>query len=214
MKRYVSLILGVWLFGCQQADQQAQSLPFYNTPDFTPLWLAHNNPKADSLHHLAGFAFQNQNNQTITEQTVKGKIHVADFFFTRCPGLCPRLTKSMSEVQAAFRNDPKVMLLSYSVTPDRDSVAQLRQYATKHQIIDGKWHLLTGNRASIYQLARQSYFADENLGVQKGEADFLHTENLLLIDQKLRIRGIYNGTLPLEIQQLIEDIRVLEKEGD
>ena len=214
MKCYFSLLISVWLLGCQQADQQAPGLPFYNTPDFTPRWLTSNDPKADTLHHLSGFAFQNQNNQTITEQTVKGKIHVADFFFTRCPGLCPRLTRSMSEVQAAFRNDPQVLLLSYSVTPDRDSVAQLRQYATKHQIIDGKWHLLTGNRASIYQLARQSYFADENLGVQKGEADFLHTENLLLIDQKLRIRGIYNGTLPLEIQQLIEDIRVLEKESD
>jgi len=88
----------------------------------------------------------------------------------------------------------------------------LRNYATKNQIIDNKWHLLTGDKKQIYQLARKSYFADENLGVQKGENDFLHTENFILVDKNLHIRGIYNGTLSLEIEQLIKDIRTLEKE--
>lgn len=118
----------------------------------------------------------------------------------------------MKVVQDSFQHDKNFIIASYSVMPDRDSVPMLRSYATKNQIIDNKWHLLTGDKKQIYQLARKSYFADENLGVQKGENDFLHTENFILVDKNLHIRGIYNGTLSLEIEQLIKDIQALEKE--
>jgi protein SCO1/2 len=186
-------------------------LPYYHTPDFTPLWTS-DKSKLDTLHTLAPFSFTDQKGVQVTADQLRGKIHVANFFFTFCPGLCPRLTQNMKEVQTAFKNDAAVKLMSYSVMPERDSVAVLRRYADEHHIPDKQWHLLTGEKKAIYETARRSYFADENLGVQKGENDFLHTENFILVDKHLRIRGIYNGTLPLEIKQLIEDIKTLKQE--
>lgn len=197
------------LTGCKTDSPKEEHLPYYNTADFTPLWLAEGDERISRLHQLSSFSFTDQNNKAVSDKTVRGKIHVASFFFTSCPGLCPRLTHSMAEIQAAFLDNPQVVLLSYSVTPERDSVPALRAYATKHQVMDSKWHLLTGDHDAIYKLARKSYFADENIGVQKGENDFLHTENLILVDEELHIRGIYNGTLPLDVQQLIQDINTL-----
>jgi len=164
-KIWVACLL--FITACQPKSNTTEPLPYYNSPDFSPIWVNSTDARPDSLHRLAAFSFRNQNNKLVSEQTVKGKIHVADFFFTRCPGLCPRLTQSMSEIQAAFRTDPGVLLVSYSVTPERDSVPQLRQYATQHQVIDGKWHLLTGDHDAIYRLARKSYFADEKPGCAK-----------------------------------------------
>lgn len=210
MKTHYLVFIVICLVGCTLKEKESISLPYYHTPDFTPIWTSEKT-QLDTLHRLAPFSFTNQNGVQIASEQLKGKIHVANFFFTFCPGLCPRLTQSMKEVQAAFKGDSKVMLMSYSVLPERDSAAVLRRYADEHKIMDEKWHLLTGNKKAIYETARGSYFADENLGVQKGENDFLHTENFILIDQDLYIRGIYNGTLPLEIKQLIEDIKVLEK---
>ncbi len=208
MKHIMSLCLCILLFSCQQTTK-VEALPYFNTSDFTPIWTTEKS-KLNTLHTLAHFEFTNQNGKKITQNNFREKIHVANFFFTICPSLCPRLMNNMQEVQQAFKNDKNVLIASYSVTPEIDSVAALRRYATVHGIIDNKWHLLTGNKKQIYETARKSYFADENLGVQKGENDFLHTENFILIDQNLHIRGIYNGTLPLDIQQLIADIKSLE----
>ena len=118
----------------------------------------------------------------------------------------------MMTIQKEFKNDKNVLIASYSVMPERDSVSVLRNYANTHNILDDKWQLLTGDKKEIYKIARHSYFADEKLGIQKGENDFLHTENFILVDKNLHIRGIYNGTLPLDIEQLIKDIRELERE--
>lgn len=212
MKKLLILLVGLISWACNSpTPENAQTLPYYHTADFTPHWLTQNT-KLDTLHALSAFRFLNQNGKTVTENTFKGKIHIANFFFTFCPGLCPRLTKSMQEVQEAFQGNPDVLLASYSVTPYRDSVSVLRQYATTHKVQDNKWHLLTGDKKAIYQTARKSYFADENIGTKLDENDFLHTENFILVDKNLHIRGIYNGTLQLDIQQLIEDIKLLEQE--
>lgn len=119
---------------------------------------------------------------------------------------------NLKAVEKAFQNDDKVLLVSLSVTPERDSVTQLNAYAKNNQIKADKWHLLTGNKTDIYQTARRSYFVDENIGTELGENDFLHTENVILVDKNLQIRGIYNGSLPLEITHLIEDIKILKRE--
>lgn len=214
MKNILLFISIVFLFfSCDSSQKEAQEegLPYYHTPDFTPIWITEKS-QIDTLHQLADFSFLNQNGEKITLETFRGKIHVANFFFTICPTLCPRLTSSMKEIQKAMKDDKNVCLASYSVTPDRDSVSVLRRFANANAVIDGKWHLITGNKKAIYEIARKSYFADENIGVQKGENDFLHTENFILIDKNLHIRGVYNGTLPLEIEHLIEDIKILEKE--
>nr|WP_240625846.1 SCO family protein [Spirosoma pollinicola] len=122
------------------------------------------------------------------------------------------MTNLLKAVQDTFRNEPKVQLLSFSVTPWLDSVPQLRRYAKSKGINSTKWHLLTGNRSRIYDLARKSYFAEEAIGFTKDSSEFLHTEHLILVDQTRRIRGIYNGTLPLDIDKLIADIQTLLKE--
>ena len=137
---------------------------------------------------------------------------VADFFFTACPGICPRLTKSMGVIQAAFQDNESVVLLSHSVTPDIDSIPRLKAYAISHHVQSSQWHLLTGDRKEIYAIARHGYFADEETGLKKGPDEFLHTENFILIDPLRRIRGVYNGTNPAEVERLIEDIKILKNE--
>jgi protein SCO1/2 len=221
MKAYIIAGL-LCCFGgaCNQQQQPAPAkalaeqpgLPFYIAPDFTPLWIKEGSSRLDSIHHIPAFSFTDQLGDTITERTVQDKIYVADFFFTSCPGICPRLTKNLALVQAAFKNDTGVVLLSHSVTPEKDNAAVLKRYALNYGVMDHKWHLLTGNRDSIYEIARKSYFADEDLGQQLGSNDFLHTENVLLIDGKRRIRGIYKGTSPLEMENLVRDIKTLQKE--
>lgn len=213
MKNIFFLIICFVFFSCsiKQKKEDKNGLPYYHTADFTPVWLT-DKSQLDTLHALANFEFTNQNNQKITQDTFKGKIHVMNCFFTICPSLCPKIMGNMKVVQDSLKNDKNFIIASYSVMPDRDSVATLRSYATDNQIIDNKWHLLTGSKKQIYEIARKSYFADENIGVQKGVNDFLHTENFILVDKNLHIRGIYNGTLQLEIEQLIKDIRALENE--
>ena len=215
MKIPVSIIIFLFTFiACtskQASTTTDEGLPYFHTADFTPIWITEKS-QLDTLHKLSNFEFTNQNNQKITVQNLKGKIHVASFFFTICPSLCPKIMGNMKQVQEAFKTDKNVLITSYSVMPDHDSVPALREYANKNRIIDNKWQLLTGDKSQIYKIARKSYFADENLGVQKGENNFLHTENFILVDKNLHIRGIYNGTLQLEIEQLIKDIKSLEKE--
>lgn len=190
-----------------------KSLPFYNGPDFTPVWFDALSDVPATMHRIPAFSFTDQNGHTVTEKTVANKIYIADFFFTSCPGICPKLSKNLKLVQDAFKDDPQVVLLSHSVTPDKDNPTVLKRYAVNYGVIDNKWYLLTGNKDSIYTIARKSYFADEDLGLQKDSNDFLHTENMLLIDTKRRIRGIYKGTSPAEIQNMIADIQTLKTES-
>jgi protein SCO1 len=202
------------LLACQPQKVADDALPYYNTPDFTPIWLT-NPAEADQEipHRIASFALRDQTGQLITEATVANKIHVASFFFTACPTICPKLTNQLKAVQDSFSREPTVKMLSFSVMPWADSVGQLHRYAQRKGINATKWHLLTGNRSQIYTLARRSYFAEEAIGFTKDSTEFLHTEHVLLIDQNRRIRGVYNGTLPLEIDKLIEDVRVLLNNG-
>lgn len=192
--------------------RQADTLPFFNTAEFTPEWISHDSPSYTGIHRVPAFAFVDQEGDTITDKTIEGHITVVDFFFTICPGICPRLTKSMGDVQKVFESDDAVTLLSHSVTPDMDNVDRLKVYAEAHHINSSKWHLLTGDRAKIYNIARHGYFADEETGLRKSDNEFLHTENFILIDGMRRIRGVYNGTNPAEVARLIEDIQILKKE--
>ncbi|UFH55102.1 SCO family protein [Spirosoma sp. KNUC1025] len=199
---------------CTQHDGISK-LPYYNTPTFTPIFVDSEKDLAAKVPHTIGkFSLRNQNGVVISEKDIEGKIHVADFFFTSCGVICPRMTKSMKLVQQAFVDDETLVLLSYSVTPWIDSVARLKTYSLTNGISSKNWHLLTGKKADIYQLARRSYFAEEELGFSKDSTEFLHTEHILLVDKRKRIRGIYNGTLVLDMQQLIADIKTLQKESD
>ncbi|RIV35519.1 SCO family protein [Flagellimonas lutimaris] len=160
-------------------------------------------------HKVADFSLVNQNGDTITQENYKDKIYVADFFFTTCLTICPIMTKNMGEVQEAIKDDPNIMLLSHSVTPQIDTVAQLKRYALEKGVIDSKWNLVTGDKKQIYELARKSYLAVKTDG-DGGPFDMVHTENFILVDKEKRIRGFYDGTNREDIKRLLEDIKILE----
>lgn len=207
------LILLLCTMGCA-APPANNRLPFYNTPNFTPVWLNPDDNGYTAIHTIAHFSLTNQLGQTITNRQTAGKIYVANFFFASCGSICPKMMGNLADVEQAFIKDNKVLLLSHSVTPGRDSVPVLLKYAADHHINNKKWWLLTGNKDSIYRLARKAYFADEVIGFNKTADEFLHTENVVLIDQKGRIRGVYNGTLKLEMVNLINHIKLLEGENE
>lgn len=162
-------------------------------------------------HHIADFSLINQNGDTVTQDNYKDKIYVADFFFTTCQTICPIMTNHMVEIQNSLMQDTEVMLLSHSVTPEIDTVAQLKRYAIKKGVNDKKWNLVTGNRKQIYHLARKSYLAVKTTG-DGGPFDMVHTENFMLIDKKRQIRGFYDGTNPEDIEKLLNDIIILKEE--
>lgn len=156
-------------------------------------------------HHISDFALVDQLGRTITLADVKDRIIVADFFFTTCATICPKMTTQMERVQEAYKADDRVVILSHSVTPEMDSIPVLADYAALHRADPARWHFLTGDRKQIYALARRSYFAclDEGDG---GPQDFVHTENFVLVDAQRRIRGFYDGTNPTDVDRLIGDI--------
>ena len=162
-------------------------------------------------HKIADFSLINQNGDTITQEIYKNKIYVADFFFTTCQTICPIMTDNMVDIQKEIKNDEEVLLLSHSVTPQIDSVAQLKRYAIKKGVIDSKWNLVTGDKGEIYRLARKSYLAVKDDGMSD-DYGMVHTENFMLIDKKRQIRGYYDGTKKDEIKRLLKDLKTLKKE--
>ena len=168
----------------------------------------------DSIHHvkkyhkISNFSLTNQNGETVTEENYHNKIYVADFFFTTCPSICPIMTENMFYIQEKTVNKD-ILLVSYSVTPEIDSVAQLKKYAIEKGVDDSRWNLLTGEKKDIYELARKSYLVAKNNG-DGGKYDMIHTENFVLIDKEKRIRGFYDGTNKEEMDKLLNDIQILE----
>lgn len=216
MKNNILLILSIIsLIACNKSQSnksRVETLPFFDEATFKPHWIAPNDKALDTFHKISPFRLTNQEGVAITEETFKDKIYVADFFFTVCPGICPKMTSNMMLLQEEFLTDDEVLLISHSVTPEQDSVPVLKQYAEDKGILSQKWHLVTGKQEEIYKLGRQEYFVEEDLGTNKEEDEFLHTENFVLIDKNRHIRGIYNGLNKTSINQLIADIKTLKNE--
>lgn len=162
-------------------------------------------------HRIADFKLINQNGDTITQEDYRDCIYIADFIFTTCPSICPKMTENMGLLQDKIREDPQIKLLSHSVTPEMDSVPILKAYARAKGVIDAKWNLVTGDKKQIYALARKSYLAVKNDG-DGGPFDMIHTENFILVDPLRRIRGFYDGTSPEAMDALLEDIALLKAE--
>ncbi|MEH6406130.1 MAG: SCO family protein [Leeuwenhoekiella sp.] len=161
-------------------------------------------------HRIADFKLVNQNGDTITQADYDGKIYVADFFFTTCQTICPIMTDHMKQIQEKLKDDDEVKLLSHTVIPETDTVAQLKRYAIEKGVDDSKWNLVTGPKKEIYDLARKSYLAVKTQG-NGDKYDMIHTENFMLIDREKRIRGFYDGTDPEAIEKLLNDIETLKK---
>ncbi|AZQ45136.1 SCO family protein [Nonlabens ponticola] len=195
----------------QYALTPEKQLAVLQPDQFDPTLVDDSKVFVKKYHEIAPFKLVNQNGDTITDEFYDDKIYVADFFFTVCPGICPIMTENMTLLQEEFKNDPEVLLLSHSVTPEQDSVSVLRAYADKKGVIDDKWNLVTGDRKEIYDLARKSYLAAKK-NKFGGEYAMIHTENFMLVDKEGRLRGrSYDGTKKEEIDALIEDIYILKE---
>lgn len=207
MKNYFLIIALFVFFSCKE---NTRKLPYYNTADFTPMWEM---PDKNSFHAIRPFNLHDQEGKPFTENGLEDKISVANFFFTSCPGICPKMAVSMLDLQKEFSYEPDVQLISHSVTPDKDSIPVLKKYATDKGVQYNKWKLLTGTVSEIYDLGRKFYFVEEDLGVNSDTSVFLHTENFVLVDKKRHIRGIYNSLDNNSMAALKEDIKVLKREG-
>ena len=216
MFRIVFLIsISLFAFGCAAKKSESIKLPYYNEPDFTPIFISDEQGLQDRITHtISDFSFLNQDSLPITQQVFEDKIHVANFIFTSCGSICPVMTKNLKTVHDFFKNDNDLVFLSFSVTPWIDKPFRLKKYTENNLVVSPNWHFLTGTKSDIYQIARQSYFAEEDIGFSKDSSDFLHTEHFVLVDKTKRIRGVYNGTLALEMQHLIVDIKNLKNEQD
>ena len=176
---------------------------------------------SDTVYHtISGFSLLNQDSNQVSEKIFKGKIHVANFFFTTCGTICPKMSSEMMRVQHAFEKDTNVVIVSYTVDPEHDTPLVLKEYASQHNAIKNKWFFLTGDKKTIYDLARNSYYLVAGEG-DGGPEDFIHSEMFTLIDKEGRIRGgkdkrgnmlTYDGTNILDVNRLIEDIAVLKLE--
>tara|TARA_S200000501_G_scaffold208959_1_gene196240 strand:- start:141 stop:785 length:645 start_codon:yes stop_codon:yes gene_type:complete len=197
------------MFGCSNINEN--SIPYYDSPDFTPHFLNQKQAETRIFHTIPEFTLTDQYNNDFIFSKSKNSLHVANFIFTTCSDICPNMTSNMKLVEKAFFNDSLVKILSFSVTPWIDTPRKLFEYANFYDIKTNNWFLLTGDKSKIYDLARRSYFAEEDFGFSRDSTVFLHTEHFILVDQNRKIRGIYNGTLELETRQLIKDISALKE---
>ncbi|EOR95882.1 electron transport protein SCO1/SenC [Arcticibacter svalbardensis MN12-7] len=204
------------LYSCNHSEKvitnKKETLPFYNTADFDAEWIDEKDSSYKKIHTIDSFSLQSQLGNVITKDSLDGNIYVANFFFSICPSICPKMTNNFKTLQDSFINNKQIKLVSFSVMPWVDSVKVLNEYAKRNHINPSKWYLLTGDKEEIYHLARTSFFAEKGLGLQKNSDEFLHTESMLLIDKKGRIRGIYNATQKPDIERVVDDIKVLMKE--
>ena len=197
----------VYLF--YNALQPKKVLPVFQPSMVNPELVDSTVQYVKKYHTISDFSLTNQNGRTITQDNYKGKIYIADFFFTTCPTICPIMTKNMAEIQDKIKDQEDVLLLSHSVTPEIDSVAQLKKYALEKGVDDAKWNLVTGDKKQIYDLARKSYLAVKTEG-DGGAFDMIHTENFILVDKARQVRGFYDGTNPKEIERLMADLEILK----
>ena len=215
LKRYAPIVLTMTVFSAfvvssfYYVNKPIETLPIYSPSMVSKELVEENIQFIKKYHKIKDFSMKNQNGETITQEFYNDKIYVADFFFTTCPTICPIMTENMGYIQEKIKNDSDVLLLSFSVTPEIDSVEQLKKYALEKNVIDSKWNLVTGNKKDIYNLARTSYLVAKTNG-DGGKYDMIHTENFVLVDKEKRIRGFYDGTNANEMDQLLNDIKILK----
>lgn len=217
MKRYKWILLafvGVWVAGMivvYPMLKKQQRLKVFQPADVNPNLVDIDMQRTAKAHRIAEFKLVDQTGDTVTNTDFDGHIYVADFFFTTCPSICPKMTANLSDLAALYKNDSDIMFLSHTVTPQIDSVPVLAAYGQLHRADPSKWKLVTGSKKHIYELARRSYFAVTTEG-DGGDQDFIHTENFVLVDKERKIRGFYDGTSKQDMERLQKDIAILRYE--
>lgn len=202
---FVVMTVAVAALLVTDAVSAAPPLPFYDSADLSPRWTR----SVD--HHIADFNLVTQGGRPITRADLLGRVHVASFIYTHCAGVCPSMITQLKKVQAAIDRRNDAVLVSYSVAPQQDTPQTLTAFAESRGIDGAVWKLVTGDAGQIHALARTSYFADDGRidpATPAGE-QFLHTEKVLLVDRDGRLRGVYNATLPHEIDKLTADLNTL-----
>jgi protein SCO1 len=166
-----------------------------------------------SISYVRPFAFTNQDGKIVTDKDVSGKVYVAEYFFTTCKGICPRLNNNMKLVYEKFKDDSGFLILSHTCDPEIDSAAKLKHYADSMRVTGSNWIFLTGRKDSLYNMARVSYKIDDPANNLKDiDNDFLHTQFIALVDKKGEVRKIYDGLKQSEVKEMMHDIQKLLKE--
>jgi protein SCO1/2 len=208
------IFTGAFYWAYKFMQPEVKALPFYDPADVNPELV---DPEISNIgrgHTVNDFRFKNQYGHWVTNADVDGRVYVADFFFTTCPSICKDMAKTKRWLQDTLRDVSEFVILSHTVMPEVDSVATLKAYAELHGVQEGKWHLLTGTKDSLYGMARRSYLvAREPPADSDPNHDFIHTENFVLVDQRGRIRGFYDGTSMEEVRKLAEDAFWLIDQG-
>lgn len=175
--------------------------------------------KLPVMSYVQNFDFTDQNNQPVTQKTIDGKVYVAEYFFTTCTGICPKMNANMAKVYNLYKGNKDFAIISHTSMPETDSVPLLKGYEEK-MIGDNpdnpaKWYFVTGSKDSLYKMARQSYLVDDSKNnLENIDDNFIHTQFFALVDKQMRVRGIYDGLKKDEIASLEKDIDKLLKEQD
>ena len=175
-------------------------------------------PEMDTVFHtIPAWKLTDENGKQFLGESLKGKIYVADFFFTRCGSICPKMSTELTRLQDTFSGEEEVQIASFSVDPLHDTPEVLKEYAKKYDAKAGKWHFLTGTKTQIYPLAVKGYFipvadaSEYDKAVKSPDETFIHSEKLILVDKEGHIRGFYDGTNKKDVDRLVLEIRVLLK---
>lgn len=203
-QKLIQLSKIVFIFLVVLGCQQEKKLPFLGPKEI--------GKQGDTLYHkIPDFKFLNQDSLWISEKDMAGKIYVADFFFTTCPTICPKMKTQLLRIYDKFAEDDRVRILSHTIDPEYDGVRVLKEYAKKLNITSPRWNLLTGKKSDIYRLGEKSYMvtAQEDANEVGG---FVHSGAFILVDQNRHVRGIYDGTKEEDVNHLIEDMTLLLKE--
>jgi protein SCO1/2 len=196
----LNFLVALLAFSCSQEKK----LPFLGPKQV--------NAKGDTVYHqIPSFRFLNQDSVFVSEKDVEGKVYVADFFFTTCPTICPKMKTQMLRIYERYKDRDEVRIISHSIDPDFDTPNVLKDYAARLQVKAPKWNLLTGDKTAIYQLGQKSYMvsAQEDPNEAGG---FVHSGAFILVDKNRHVRGIYDGTVEAEVNHLLEDMEILLKE--
>lgn len=172
-------------------------------------WLRPN----DTISVVQPFAFVNQDGKTVTDKDVEGKVYVAEYFFTTCPGICPKMNKNMRVVYDKFKNEKDFLILSHTSDPERDSVSVMKKYADSMNVDTKKWIFLTGRKDSLYAMARNSYTIDDPANNVNAITDqFLHTQFWALVNKRGEVKKVYDGLKQSEIEAMMKKIKKMLKE--
>ena len=207
-------------FIVKRYSESAITMPRHYLPDSVIVKIKRGKQVVDTAwHRIADFSLTNQLGKNVSWDDMKGKIVIADFFFTHCPTICPGLTRNMKRLQESVtngqrvgdRSNPSVHFLSFSIDPERDSVERLKYWADRFQINPDQWWLLTGNKKNIYDLIinEMKIPAEDGHGI---DTSFMHTDHFVLIDSNRYVRGYYHGLDSASLAKLSQDIVLLTLE--